>query len=119
MECKRLDTILKQQTNVAENRLEFGHEFAGFEFVGVEGIGASFGARFGVVEAVRRRNDQQSVALQDARALLEEGALVGQMFDDFESDHQVKGVRCKRHGASRGKGEWDAGLQKVRLRVVD
>ena len=92
MKCERLHSILQQQSNIRENAFEFAHKLLGFEFVFVKRIGAGLRASLRVVAFVRRRDDEQAFAREHARAFIEKRAIVGQMFDHFERDHQHRTI---------------------------
>ena len=112
MKRKGFHAILQQQSNVRENRAQFGHEFLGFELMFVERIRARLGARFRVIDLVGRGDDEKTLRRHHPRAFLQKRAIVRKMLDHFEGDNQFETVGPKRRGdrrRTRGKEGWGVG----------
>src|SRR6185295_18284843 len=85
-----LDVVFEEHRYVGEDGLQFRGELGEIELVNVERIGSVGAARLGVVEPVRRGDDQLAGGREHAAGLREEAAPVFEMLDHLERDYEIE-----------------------------
>src|SRR5437016_5726458 len=82
--------ILDIERHPRENGGEFIAELRKSKFMRVKWVRSSFGTRFCIVALVGCRNQKLPLGRKHAAYFVQKRSPIVQMFDDFESDHQVK-----------------------------
>ena len=85
----------------------------------VERVGPDLLAGLGVVQLVRRGDDELTAASQQALRLLEQSLPIGDVLDHFEAGDEAKGGIGKGDGGRRGGEEMQIGKGIRRARLGD
>ena len=90
--------VFQKQGYVGKTLFEFFAKLDVVEFPNVKRIG--FSARFGVVVAIRSRDDQLARRNQAPGRLIEKGSGILEMFDGLEGNDHVEGFRGERQSGA-------------------
>jgi len=90
---------LPKDADILEPCPQERHEFFTRQFVHVIFVWLR---QLGIVDGViRRGNDEESIASHHAPHLVEEGAVIINVFDSFEAHHRIDAARLQRHRFAR------------------
>src|SRR5208283_1296832 len=109
LEAEAADVILKVQRNRGENGTEDRFEFLIFKLMDMERVGADLLPRLGVVQLIRRGDNELAAARQQPLRFLKQGSPVGEMFDHLEAGDETKGGVMERNGVRRSNQETKVG----------